>query len=196
MNLADLPELHYITSSANVPSILVKGILCHRSADSLEHTSVAMAEIQERRVEKTVPGGKPLHDYANLYICARNPMLYKRKDMHKDLSVLRVNTSVLNLRGVVIADGNASSGYTGFWSSPAGLDKVDKDLVFAEFWTDADQIVEWRKKRVKCAEVLVPDRVDPRFILGAYVSCDESKHALETVVPSLSITVDAHLFFI
>ncbi|MDE3091063.1 MAG: DUF4433 domain-containing protein, partial [Chloroflexota bacterium] len=136
MNLSDLPELHYITSIANVPSILKRGILSHRGASSLQHTSVAMPEIQDRRAKKTVPGGKRLHGYANLYLCARNPMLYKRKELHKELCVLQVNTSALNLRGVIIADGNAASDYTGFWASPAGLDRVDRDVVFIEYWTD------------------------------------------------------------
>jgi len=122
-------------------------------------------------------------------------MLYKRKDLHTSLCVLRVKTDVLDLPGVIIADGNAASEYTAFWPSPAGLAKVDQDLVFAEFWTDSDQIAEWQKKRVKCAEVLVPDKVEPRFIFGAYVSCEEARFALEAVEPRTSVTIDAHLFF-
>jgi hypothetical protein len=171
------------------------GILSHRRAKQLQHISVAMAEIQDIRAKKVVPGGLPLHEYANLYLCARNPMLYKRKDLHARLCVLRVSTNVLDLPGVVIADGNAASEYTGFWPSPAGLVKVDKDLVCVEFWTDSDQIVEWQKKRVKCTEVLVPDRVEPHFILGAYVSCEEARRTFKTVEPRLSVTIDAHLFF-
>ena len=126
-------------------------------------------------------------------------MLYKRKDLHRELCVLQVSTDVLDLPGVVIADGNAASEYTAFWPSPAGLARVDKGLVFAEYWTDEDQIQEWHKKRVKCAEVLVPDRVVPQFIIGAYVSCSEAQNALQNVVETnnlrLNITLNAHLFF-
>ena len=195
MKRSELAELHYITTISNVPSIIKNGILSHRSAERLSHTSVAMTEIQDIRAKKIVPGGMPLHGYANLYLCARNPMLYKRKDLHVGLCVLRVSTDVLDLRGVVIADGNAASDYTGFWPSPAGLDKVNRDMVFAEFWTDEDQITKWQKTRVKCAEVLIPDKVEPRFILGAYVSCAEAQHTLQTTEPRLSVTIDAHLFF-
>lgn len=195
MKRSELVELHYITTISNMPSIIKNGILSHRSAERLSHTSVAMTEIQDIRAKKIVPGGRPLHWYANLYFCARNPMLYKRKDLHAGLCVLRIKTDVLDLPGVVIADGNAASEYTGFWSSPAGLDKVNKDMVFAEYWTDEDQITAWQKKRVKCAEVLVLDRVDARFIFGAYVSCAEAQHALQTTEPRLSVTIDAHLFF-
>jgi hypothetical protein len=192
---SDLPELQFITMISNVPSIMEHGILSHQLVSQFWHASIAMAEIQARRATKRVPGGRPLHEYANLYLCARNPMLYKRKEAHQELCVLRVSTEVLDLPGVIIADGNAASDYTAFWPSPAGLSRVDKDLVFAEYWTDEDQIRAWQKGRVKCAEVLVPDRVAPHLVLGAYASCDAARRTLETTVPRLPTTVDAHLFF-
>jgi len=142
-----------------------------------------------------VPGGRPLHDYANLYIHARNPMLFVRKDRHADICVFRIRTNVLYLPGVVIADGNAASDYTAFWPAPDGLAKLDGALVLAEYWTDPDTFAYWHKKRVRCAEVLVPQRVPSEHILGAYVSCDESLMRLAAAVPQLVATVNAHLFF-
>ena len=132
MKRSDLHELHYITPIQNVPSIMEHGLLCLHEAKRLNHTSVAMQEIQEIRAKITIPGGKPLHSYVNLYICARNPMMYKRAAQHKSLCVLRVSPEVLDLPGVVIADGNAASAYTGFWPSELGFEKIDLDLVFAE----------------------------------------------------------------
>jgi len=195
VNRSDLLELHFITMIANVPTILEHGILCHHEATKLNPASVAMPEIQEIREGKVVPGGLPLHKYANLYFHARNPMLYLRKDQHVDLCVLRISPDVLDLPGVVITDGNAASGYTAFLPSPEGLSKVERDLVYAEYWTDEDQIVAWTKKRVRCAEVLVPSRVEARFILGAYVSCQRAARALSAAALGLDIRIDAHLFF-
>ena len=195
MKRSDLHELHYITPIQNVPSIMDHGILCHQKAKQLNHASVAMQEIQEIRAKRVIPGGKPIHSYVNLYLCARNPMMYKRAAQHKSLCVLRIDTEVFDLPGVVIADGNAASGYTGFWTSKTGLDKIDFDLVFAEWWTDSNQIQQWHKARVKCAEVMVPDRIDPRFIQGAYVSSQESKRLLEGSGFVLSVTVEPKLFF-
>jgi len=195
MKRSDLHELHYITPIQNVPSIMNHGILCHQKARQLNHASVAMQEVQEIRAKKTIPGGKPLHSYVNLYFCARNPMMYKRAAQHGLLCVLRINTEVIDLPGVVIADGNAASEYTGFWTSKTGLDKTDFNLVFAEWWTDSNQIQQWHKARVKCAEVLVPDRVDPRFIQGAYVSCQENQKLLEDSGFRLPLAVDPKLFF-
>jgi hypothetical protein len=195
MKRSDLHELHYITPIQNVPSIMNHGILCHQKVRQLNHASVAMQEIQEIRAKKVIPGGKPIHSYVNLYFCARNPMMYKRAAQHRSLCVLRIDTEVFDLPGVVIADGNAASGYTGFWSSKSGLEKIDFDLVFAEWWTDSNQIQQWHKARVKCAEVLVPDRVDPHFIQGGYVSCQENQKLLEDTGFGLPVTVDPKLFF-
>ncbi len=161
----------------------------------IKAVSVAAQEIQERRAPKVVPGAKPLHEYVNLYICARNPMMYVRSSQHAEICVLKIDTAVLNLGGVIIADGNAASGHTAFWQSPLGLAKIDKETVFAERWTDPNLITQWHSKRVKCAEVLVPDRLDPKFILGAYISCDEAKPKLEQLVPDFKTTMDSHLFF-
>jgi hypothetical protein len=122
-------------------------------------------------------------------------MMYLRRSQHEDLSVLQIGASVLDLPGVVIADGNAASGPTAFWQSPSGLSKVDKDTVFAEWWTDPNEFVLWENRRVKCAEVLVPDKLDAKFIAGAYVSCDAAEVQLKALAPRLKINVDPHMFF-
>ena len=188
MKRDELEELHYITPISNVPSIISRGILSHNQSRRLRHNSVAMAEIQELRVNKTVPGGRRLHDFANLYICARNPMLYKRRNNHLTLCILVISPDVLDIPGTVITDGNAASNYTLFANSPNGLRIVDKELTFADYWTHADQIEAWQHRRMKCAEVLVPDQIPPEHILGAYVSCEEAKAAFEATGAIIPVT--------
>jgi len=197
MNRADVTELHYITPIANVPSILKLGILSNREVARrrVHSVSVALQGVQERRESKIIPGAKPLHEYVNLYICARNPMMYLRRSQHDGLCVLQITPAVLSLPGVVIADGNAASGPTAFWPSPSGLAKVHKETVFAEWWTDPNEFVLWENRRVKCAEVLVPDKLDANFISGAYVSCDAAEAHLKALAPALKIVVDPHMFF-
>lgn len=123
---SDIQELHCITPIANVPSIVRRGILCHERARAVAHISVADAEVQTRRASKRVPGGLRLHEYANLYIDARNVMMYVRKDGHLDLCVLRVSTDVLDLMNVVIADRNAAADLARFAPSPTGLALIDR----------------------------------------------------------------------
>jgi hypothetical protein len=191
----ELTELHYIAHMDNVQSITRHGILSNRWAAKLPHTSVAMQQVQNRRAKVVVPGGRKLHEYVNLYICARNPMLFKRLDQHLDLCVLQVSTDVLDLPDVVVTDANASSDYARFAAAPGGLRIVDREATFAEYWTDQDPIVQLKKKSAKCAEVLVPDRVDPRFIMGAYVSCQAAMDRFNGLGTGIPVSINAHMFF-
>ena len=57
----NIEELHCIQAIENIPSILTHGILFHERAEPLEHRSVAMAEIQEKRDGVRIPRGLRLH---------------------------------------------------------------------------------------------------------------------------------------
>lgn len=137
-----------------------------------------------------------LHEYANLYFHARNPMMYFRKDDHLQLVVIRVAPQVLELPGAIIADGNAARTFgTAFWGPRDGLERLDYERVFAEYWTDPDPAEQDEKKRVKCAEVLVPDFVPPHLLRGIYVSCSEAARHLHLTAEVLEVTIDEHMFF-
>lgn len=188
-------ELHGIMPIANIASVMAHGILSHAEAARVEHADVSMAEVQERRARISIPDGLRLHQYANLYFCARNPMMYLRKDDRSRLCVLQVDRNVLYLPGVVLSTGNAASDYSRFLPSPEGLHAIAWDDVFADYWTDENPHVQMRKKTAKCAEVLVPHSVEARFITGAYVSDTNGSAALSATGFSLPITINAHMFF-
>lgn len=107
-------ELQCIMPVKNIPSVLKHGILSNERAAKLPHDSVAMTEAQKRRDPKQVPGGLRLHQYANLYFHARNPMMYSRQEKAPDLCVLCVALEVLQLKGVVVADRNAAGNWVRF----------------------------------------------------------------------------------
>jgi ssDNA thymidine ADP-ribosyltransferase, DarT len=154
-----LKELHCIMPIVNVASVMQHGILSHRRAQAVAHDSVADPAIQARRAAVRVPGGRPLHEYANLYFDARNPMMYRRKERHEELAVLSISTVVLDLTGVVVTDRNASvdEDFVRFEPAPDGLAIVDEALTFAHYWTHEDYYEQIRRKQAKQAEVLVPD---------------------------------------
>lgn len=192
-------ELHCIMPIENLPSVFRNGILCHDRAEQIPHASVALQEIQDRRVNKTVPNGMRLHRYANLYFCARNPMMYRRKDVHEDLCVIRVNREVMRLPNVVISDQNAASDWVRFHAYPAGMSLINFDYVFADWWDDEDDATRFRKKGTKCAEALIPSAVAPQFITGFYTSNVQTKLRVERLLSSLDwrvpVTTNPHLFF-
>ncbi len=196
MNRQDITELHFITAIENVPSILEHGILSNRRAARLAHQSVAMKEVQDRRRDKRIPGARLLHEYANLYFDAHNPMLSRRRNMNDSICVFRVDASVLDQPGVIVADRNAASDYVRFYTAATGVQALDKDLVFARFWTNADDPYEaMRLKSIKCAEVLVPDSVSPDFLIGAYVANQRALGVLQALETRLPVVVNGAMFF-
>lgn len=195
MRRTELCELGYIVPIATVPSILQHGILSHNRAEKIAHDNIALGAVQDRRANVVVPNGRALHDYANLYVCPRNPMLLKRNNIHEQICVLRIRAEIVDLANVVITDSNAASKYARFVPAPMGLAIVDRERTFAEWWTHPDLIEKWRHSAQKCAEVLVPDRVPPEYIFGAYVSNQQSKEALERLAPNLPVVVNANMFF-
>ena len=195
MHRRDVQELHYIVQDENVCSIMTHGILSFSRAERLGHASWALDTAQERRARKHPVDGRTVHDYANLYFDAHNPALSRRRSLNASLSVLRVSPAVLDIPGTLIASQNAASAGVQFYPSPDGLLLLDRDVVYAEYWTDPDPDIQRERGYVKCAEVLVPDRVDPDFILGAYVRSAERREALRRLAPALEVTSKPRLFF-
>jgi hypothetical protein len=187
-------ELHCIMPIANLPSVVAHGILSYERAAMLPHRSVALPQVQDRRDQRQVPQGLRLHQYANLYFHARNPMLYTRLNETSDLCVLRVATEVLEIAGVVITDQNAASDWVRFYA-PAQWRSLDFDAIYAMDWRHPDQITYWRRKARKCAEVLVPHAVEPRFIRGAYAVDEAVAARVAQVAVGLPCTVEPELFF-
>ncbi len=194
MVITDIKQLYYITPIANVPSILQRGILSHNQAEKIGHKSIAEEGVQERRLNKKIPGTKnTLHDYANLYFDAHNPMLSARRHLNDSICVLRISANVLKINGIIVTDQNASRACR-FMILEDGLDFLNKDEIFAQFWINRDDpFEEYRLKGVKCAEVLVPGRVDTHFITGAYVANNRALASFRQV-SSLPVEI-AHIFF-
>lgn len=180
---------------ANVTSVLEHGLLSYDRASKLAHRSIAMPEIQDRRDQVQVPGGLRLHRYANLYLNARNPMLFKRRNEAQSLCVLRVSTKARHLQGAVLTDCNASSRYVRFLSIDQ-VSEIDLEAIYSNDWRHPDdRIAYFRHKSQMCAEFLVPDRLPPEFIDGAYVVDPATNHRLRSTGFPHPITVNGELFF-
>lgn len=188
-------ELHCIMPIANIGSVLQHGILSYERAAKLAHRSVALQPVQERRDQKQVPGGLKLHQYANLYFHARNPMLFRRLSEAESLCVLQVSADVLALPRVVITDCNAASDYARYLA-PSQWRLLDFDDIYALDWRHPDDPPRYyQHKSRKCAEALVPNRVESRFLRGAYVMNANVARVLAGLGFGLPIRIDPVLFF-
>ncbi len=180
---------------ANVSSVIEHGILSYERAAKLQHHSVAMQPVQDKRDQKHVPGGLKLHQYANLYFDARNPMMFKRHGEADSLCVLKVSTTVLGIEGTVLSDQNAASDYARFLH-PRQWQALNFDDIYSMDWRHpGDPIAYWRHKARKCAETLVPHQVETSFLAGAYVVDAGARDRLTNAGFALPITIAPVLFF-
>jgi hypothetical protein len=198
MRRADVHELHYIVAIDNLASILKRGIYSYSRmiAEGLTHVSVANADVQARR-DRKVPGtDRTVHDHACLYVNGRNPMMFTlaRNGGAERLAVLGVSTDVLDIHEAVIADANAAAGFTRFFPSPEGIEQIDRAVVYAKYWTHDDPLEQVRHKQAMCAEVLVPDAIEPEHIERIHVSCEESRKRVRGLT-DFPVDVTPGLFF-
>lgn len=155
-----------------------------------------MQEIQERRQDKRIPNARPLHEYVNLYFDAHNPMLSKCRAHNDSICVLKVDHTVIDMPGVIVTDKNAAKDYVRFYAVPEGLQALNKDLVFAQFWLNRDDPFDEQYRRgVKCAEVLLPDSLSPDLVIGAYVANQRALTSFEALGTRLPVEINGNMFF-
>ena len=194
MNICDVEELHFITYIENVPSILKRGILSHNLSRRTNFRDISESGVQELRAKKKIPGtNRSLHDYANLYFDAHNPMLSARRSENDKICVLRIKNIVLNIDSVIITDKNAAR-ECWFKTVDEGLPLLNKDEIYATFWIYDNLIKQDKHKGIKCAEVLVPDCVHSDYIIGAYVYNSTALNNLCNL-SNLDVIIKEKLFF-
>ena len=71
---------------------------------------------------------------------------------------------------------------------------MSKIEVLAPYWNDLDLIVRKRLAGIKCAEVLIPEAVSPKYIVGAFVANTTAKAEFEKV-SSLPVEINTDIFF-
>lgn len=195
MRRDEVQELHYIAAIANVPSILEHGILCHRLSSRLCYRSIADPKVQQRRENKPIPGtGKGLHDYVNIYFDAHNPMLSSIRADNNYICVLSIKNTILDLPGVIVSDRNAARDWARFAPAKDGLQLIDKEKVYAQFWLHDNPIEQDEHKGIKCTEVLIPERIDVDFIVGAYVANEQALASFQ-VICDLPVQLKVGMFF-
>ena len=122
---AEIKGLFYITHIENVRWILTNGILSHQLIESqkIPFTAIYDAGIVSNRREKATPERASLWEYTNLYFQPRNPMMYRvvHEKTTKNLAVIGVKPSALQLPEAMIADGNAANNPTRFFKVSEGL---------------------------------------------------------------------------
>lgn len=195
---AEIKSLFYITHIENVPSILKNGILSHGLVETqkVPFTPIYDSGIVSNRKAKATPERASLWEYANLYFQPRNPMMYRvvHEKTTKDLAVIGVKPSVLQLPHVMVTDGNAANNPTRFFKASEGLKVIELQwpVIQAEYWNDLDG-----SSCKIMSECLVPDSIPADHIHTVYVADHDAKNRVAGLVGPTTIPVvpEPNFFF-
>ena len=195
-----LRRLYYITHIENLPSILERGILCHRKIEEkkISFTPIYDAEIVATRREKKLSDGRNLWDFVNLYFQPRNAMLYRviffSKANLEDIIIIGLKHSILNRKDIFVTTGNAASYNTEIFSAGKAKKyiKAIREKTDKEWWAIQDG-----SKRELMAECLVPNSVSPEYISEIYVPNYNSLNKVEKICKkNIPIIPEPELFFL
>ncbi|MCS6955280.1 MAG: DUF4433 domain-containing protein [Candidatus Calescibacterium sp.] len=191
--------LQHIIHYRNIENVLRHGILSHNEAykRNLIQRDISMQEVQERRKMIPFVNGFPnfkysIHDLASLYFFARNPMLYKRKDISQELAIIIVNPLILNCQPnnekfAIFSDGNVASNKTCLYIGVHNLHKVDWENVYTDSWFHTDPEIKRELSRKICAEVLVYPRIEVEDIMRIWCGSEMVYEHCQVVMEKLNI---------
>lgn len=195
-----LRGLYYITHIDNLPSILKRGILCHRRVEEekIDFTAIYDSEIVASRKEKKVGEGKNLWDFVNLYFQPRNAMLYRviffSSVKPEDIIIIGLRSNIMEQKNIFVTTGNAASPNTEILSSSEARQhlKSIREKADKEWWTPMDG-----SKREMMAECLVPELVEPEYISEIYVLNDVSLNKAKNICnEKVPVIPEPELFFL
>lgn len=190
-------SLYHITHIDNVPGILARGLHCREALQRAQVRYVDLSEqsCQDRRRSRWV--GKScinLHEFVPMFLNPRNAMVYRLGARMKEqrsflLAMLELDGSIAGWQHSLLADGIASSMHTRlFWSQ-------DPNTVQVCDWQGLQSQTEpWQsneEKRIRMAEVLVNQKLDPRYIRKVWVQRPPSLQRLAQRLNSQGLAVCA-----
>jgi len=181
-------HIYHLSLIRNLDSILKLGLLSRNELGKIgvSFWNISNYKVQARREAKRfVLRIKDrdlivsLYDYVPFYFSPRNPMLYKRREYQDQIAIIAVDSSIIGKPGVIFSDGNAASERTRFYQDVGNLSKLQWDIINSKYWTNFED-----GKRIKCAEVLVPRKVNVNLIERIFVYSDEARAKVEEIVRS------------
>jgi len=187
-------EFYYITSIANLESILRYGILSRQEIENKDFSfkDLANPEVLEKRKIKNLDG------YANLYIYPRNAMLYKLLK-ESDIVIIGISGRLFERTDILISLGNAASDYSTilrkgdlvnpleFFKKVRAIEDWTHPLAGGEYINLIDFVknpqtlksMEISPKKFLQSEILIPKKVDASYIEAIYVPNEDLKKKIE-----------------
>ncbi|TVU53409.1 MAG: DUF4433 domain-containing protein [Arthrospira sp. PLM2.Bin9] len=192
INNLGVKYLYHMTHISNLNSILENGLLSHNISHEkgFIQTDISMQEAQYLRTK--------WHGYVPFYFNPRNTMLYKRLDLQNQIVMLAIDPMLILEEGTWFSDGNVAAGATNVYNDIAMLEQLPWQIIKAPSWNYEDPERKQKCKRIMCAEVLVPDRVNVQSILKIFCRSQMQISAVRQLIPdgvNISVEVKSSLYF-
>ncbi|MFH1004794.1 MAG: DarT ssDNA thymidine ADP-ribosyltransferase family protein [Bacteroidota bacterium] len=191
-------QLFYITHIDNVDSILRHGIMSHKMIEEskIPFTRIYDAQIVSSRQNRKTPDDKSLWEYANVYLQARNPMLYRVlcEKNAAEIAVIGIDRSIMTTPGTFFSAGNAASSLSEIVpiKDSGKVYKEIKNCLESQWWKDEDG-----SKRKIMAECLIPSHISPEYLRTIYVSNDTNAEKIKKIAVGYKVHIipEPQLFF-
>lgn len=189
----DVNCFYHITHINNLTSILSHGLLSHHRAHcNYQPTDISDQAVNNRRHHKQdTVFHRSLHDYVPAYFRSRNPMSYALRHLADKLVILKIRRHCLFQKSTLFTDGNASCFKTSFFNKFNDLKMLNWDCLNSRYWGDFED-----GKRLRCAEVLIPDQIPTEAIIQIATKSNKTYHtALDHCTPERLVIKQPELFF-
>ncbi|RAQ47226.1 hypothetical protein B9S53_04855 [Arthrospira sp. O9.13F] len=100
--------------------------------------------------------------------------------------------------GTWFSDGNVAAVATNVYNDIAMLEQLPWEIIKASSWNYEDLARKQRCKRIMCAEMLVPNRVNVQSILKIFCSSQLQISTVRQLIPdgvNISVEVKSSLYF-
>ena len=205
--------IYHITHVDNLAGIVSDGCLfsdLERIRKGLNSTNIGYGHIKDRRLNTAVPvsAGGCLGDYVPFYFAPNSPMLYTihrgnvpgYEQGQKEIVYLLVDAEPIMKQSRLpwaFTDRHAVVAFAEFFDDVSELNKVDWDLMKAQYWTNTEHDPDRKERRQ--AEFLIHKIVPWELVFGIGVYDDEMlekvKAAIRTAAHQPQIKVKRDWYF-
>ena len=156
-----IDAIYHMSHIDNVASILKYGLLSHDISynNRLTKRDISDSSVNSRRMKREPIYGQSIHSYVPFYFNPKNAMLYRRRDIQENIVLFAFDRELIAEAGVLFTDGNAASNATRFFCHLEDLSQLAWGCLHANSWNSYPD-----GKRVRMAEVLVPNKVSTRRV--------------------------------
>jgi hypothetical protein len=183
LNLLQKYNIQYVfhmTHIRNLKSILENGLLPH--GNNFQKKDISDNNVNNRRSKKEPIFNKEIHSYVPFYFNPKNAMLYKRKEMQSDIVIIVMRKEIFLKSNIIISDGNASCYQTKFYNSLNDLSHLNWNCLKDNSWNNHID-----GKRVRMAELLVPQKVQLKYISAILINNDFDTSKIKNIKMPKSI---------